>query len=68
MTNNETTSDQFGPQDPDGMVKCLHCGTKFKQKEMKFEQRKFSPFDLWYCVNESCSGAGLHWDILEEAR
>lgn len=55
-------TDTFAP-DPDSTreMECLHCGARFEESEVTYEQR-FGDY-YWWCPTEGCDGAGVGFDI-----
>lgn len=60
-SQNPDLEDPFRPNlSSEKMVKCLHCGHEYKEKEIKWSKTA----DMWVCKNyPRCDGAGLGFDI-----
>lgn len=58
---NPDFNDPFRPDlNSEKIVKCLHCGDEYKEKEIKWSKT----VDMWVCKNyPRCDGAGLKFDI-----
>lgn len=54
-------NDTFAPNlNSSRIVKCLHCGDEYQEKEIKWIPER----GMWYCKNyPTCDGAGLGFDI-----
>lgn len=59
--NNPDFEDPFRPDlSSEKIVKCLHCGDAYKEKEIRWSKIA----DMWVCKNyPRCDGAGLGFDI-----
>ena len=58
---NPDFEDPFAPDlNSEDIVKCLHCGDEYKEKEIKWSKTT----DMWVCKNyPRCDGTGLGFDI-----
>lgn len=59
----EDYTDPFAPDlDSTREVECLHCGARFEESAVTYEQR-FGDYQ-WWCPTEGCDGAGVGFDIV----